>query len=66
MNEPSVKKFVDILAVKAVEIAPKIDFLKKRSTDFFSERLGYFRGGHSRGYPIDLLIDFLYGTVGRN
>ncbi len=24
------------------------------------------RGGHSRGYPIDLLIDFLYGTVGRN
>jgi hypothetical protein len=26
----------------------------------------YQRGGHSRGYPIDLLIDFLYGTVGRN
>jgi hypothetical protein len=26
----------------------------------------FTRGGHSRGYPIDLLIDFLYGTVGRN
>jgi hypothetical protein len=24
------------------------------------------RGGHSRGYSIVLLIDFLYGTVGRN
>jgi hypothetical protein len=33
MNSPSVKKLVDILAVKAAEITSKINFLKKRSTD---------------------------------
>jgi hypothetical protein len=34
--------------------------------NFKSSNLGKTRGGHSRGYPIDLLIDVLYGHGGTN
>jgi hypothetical protein len=36
-------------------------FLRNQHPKISQERI--LRGGHSRGYPIDLLIDFLYGTV---
>jgi hypothetical protein len=41
-------------------------FQIKKNPQFFDILRVFPRGGHSRGYPIDLLIDFLYGTVGRN